>query len=1038
MDGLGIKERITKTGKGTDPIARKVRAREEAGRIRHEAGRIRNEAGRIRNEAGRIRNEAGRIRNEAGRQITRKIRKKQSSDRRIGSAIGRKQSRIEEARARAREHTTGLGKIGGEHALIPTKKVLDEVLNVLIYGGIGSAMSRRLYGVGRGEEKELGGGVGIGVFGEESRGIEIEGEEGIGRLLLEKGLKEVIEGEERGEVRVELERGIGLEFEKEKEESLSLRGKSLGLIEREGYRLKEEESLRERLEERLSEEGYREEEKELTGLGKVSEKELETGEELLKDGKDFLTYKWTGEEALKKGLGEFLQGMGSFRPLEEGSSKWMESGKLLTDILIPGKWLIESGFHVYDGNYGLALVSFIGGLVPIGFIIKVGGRALKSLWATKLGEGLERLGKKLFGAGTWIRRKLFGWTKWSKRLDAQEALAEKAIAEKNKYFREKIKLEKHYKANKKVTSGLEKELKEVGKIHKRFDKKLGKEIKDLEKELKKGELDIKKLSKIEDRILKLKEKYDRKINKIVPGLGLPKRLEKVIKMDKLDVKGGITKGGKTDDPIARKVRAREEAGRIRHEAGRIRNEAGRIRNEAVGRLGEKIRKKQSSDRRIGSAIGKKQSRIEEAGARAREHTTGLGKIGGEHALIPTKKVLDEVLNVLIYGGIGSAMSRRLYGVGRGKEKELGGRVLEEGGGVGIERGIGLEFEKEKEESLSLRGKSLGLIEREGYRLKEEESLRERLEERLSEEGYREEENELEGLGGVKRLEEELKEKKEKRVLELGKEVILKTLSVVGLVLGKLKEGLEAVKGNVESALKELNWKGSPLKNLRIVLGMVTSIFVTLDAWTKAKEIDYTSGVITVNGIWNNEGAAGELNITIKEELGFNETEAEKESFVHNPTNFLIFDLLQIVLHETFRPINTPAIQLARAMREGIEEKGEIKVYAHSQGTAVTQSALTLLTEKERSQVHYKGFGGQVYISEKEYGLASSENVKNAMDPVPIVNANPIRWLNPLNWHNPRRWLNPLKWRENLRDRRREWRIGSGKWHPFKNYKKDVR
>ena len=316
MDKLDVKGGITKGGKTDDPIARKVRAREEAGRIRHEASRLREEASRLREEASRLREEASRLREEAGRirneavgRLGEKIRKKQSSDRRIGSAIGRKQSRIEEARARAREHSTGLGKIGGEHALIPTKKMLDEVLNVLIYGGIGSAMSRRLYGVGRGKEKELGGrvleeggGVGIGVFGEESRGIEIEGEEGIGRLLLEKGLKEVIEGEERGEVRVELERGIGLEFEKEKEESLSLRGKSLGLIEREGYRLKEEESLRERLEERLSEEGYREEENELEGLGGVKrlEEELKEGIRLfVPDGLEKVKERIEREEGLE-------------------------------------------------------------------------------------------------------------------------------------------------------------------------------------------------------------------------------------------------------------------------------------------------------------------------------------------------------------------------------------------------------------------------------------------------------------------------------------------------------------------------------------------------------------------------------------------------------------------------------------------------------------------------------------------------------------------------------------------------------------------
>ncbi len=88
-------------------------------------------------------------------------------------------------------------------------------------------------------------------------------------------------------------------------------------------------------------------------------------------------------------------------------------------------------------------------------------------------------------------------------------------------------------------------------------------------------------------------------------------------------------------------------------------------------------------------------------------------------------------------------------------------------------------------------------------------------------------------------------------------------------------------------------------------------------------------------------------------------------------------------------IDITPLRAAELMKKGIAQKGEVYVIAHSQGSAIFERALELLTPEERAKVHYQGFGPQKYIDSKEEGLAEARNVRHRSDPIPHV-ANTIR------------------------------------------------
>jgi hypothetical protein len=117
------------------------------------------------------------------------------------------------------------------------------------------------------------------------------------------------------------------------------------------------------------------------------------------------------------------------------------------------------------------------------------------------------------------------------------------------------------------------------------------------------------------------------------------------------------------------------------------------------------------------------------------------------------------------------------------------------------------------------------------------------------------------------------------------------------------------------------------------------------------------------------------------------------SINNSSTLFGIGDGIQSIFYEFTGSYDKQVLNTASAIREGISEKGEVFVVAHSQGTQIFCLALNLLTDDEKRKIHYYGAGSEAFVDGKANGLASSRNVKNAGDMVPIIgNMNPIKTL----------------------------------------------
>jgi hypothetical protein len=147
-----------------------------------------------------------------------------------------------------------------------------------------------------------------------------------------------------------------------------------------------------------------------------------------------------------------------------------------------------------------------------------------------------------------------------------------------------------------------------------------------------------------------------------------------------------------------------------------------------------------------------------------------------------------------------------------------------------------------------------------------------------------------------------------------------------------------------------------------------------------------------NGIMNrDDDELNELAMTIYKTFGARDgTRIQNGS--HGPLGLL--DFVQIIGHEYFGAYDRPVHNMAKAIRKGIDLKGEVYVVAHSQGTAIFARALELLTPAERSKIHYYGAGSEWFVDPAKYGLASAENVWNKKDIVPSF-GNYIRVTNSL-------------------------------------------
>lgn len=131
--------------------------------------------------------------------------------------------------------------------------------------------------------------------------------------------------------------------------------------------------------------------------------------------------------------------------------------------------------------------------------------------------------------------------------------------------------------------------------------------------------------------------------------------------------------------------------------------------------------------------------------------------------------------------------------------------------------------------------------------------------------------------------------------------------------------------------------------------------------------------ISVNGIWNSSADAERVRRSVDSAYGKDSTVAVK-----NGTHFFgIGDLFQI-LGEELGLITTPSLHAADVIRD----IGATHAVGHSQGSSVFRGAVALLSDAERSDIHYQGFGPQSVINHSLYGLASASNEVRPGDPVP--------------------------------------------------------
>ncbi|MBL0058260.1 MAG: hypothetical protein IPP35_03940 [Elusimicrobia bacterium] len=197
--------------------------------------------------------------------------------------------------------------------------------------------------------------------------------------------------------------------------------------------------------------------------------------------------------------------------------------------------------------------------------------------------------------------------------------------------------------------------------------------------------------------------------------------------------------------------------------------------------------------------------------------------------------------------------------------------------------------------------------------------------------------------------------------------------------------------NVSVSFQEIT-RAHPVTANKLAIGIVASVF-SGDAFDNQAAFQFdTKGpaVVTVNGVFTSEVGGRKMNRAINTSLGIQTSVA----IVNNSHGPYVGDILQVAAHEFLGVIDTPAVQTATALRRGIQEKGEVYLIAHSQGTAISNVALELLTKEERSNVHYLGLGSETYVSANTMGLADAKNVRNEGDPV-FIFGNNIRvsnWL----------------------------------------------
>jgi outer membrane murein-binding lipoprotein Lpp len=225
-------------------------------------------------------------------------------------------------------------------------------------------------------------------------------------------------------------------------------------------------------------------------------------------------------------------------------------------------------------------------------------------------------------------------------------------------------------------------------------------------------------------------------------------------------------------------------------------------------------------------------------------------------------------------------------------------------------------------------------------------------------------------------------------------------TTVGIVAGAARAVVDVVRTSIE-LLGKLPIVGSMVKAAwRAKSEIVGDVFTVLsgDFLDKQPAIQFDKdpskpAVITVNGIQNSRSESKRMNNAINRAFGV-ESSSRISNDSHGPKGVL--DFIQIIGHEYLGAYDRPVQNMAKAIRAGIAQKGEVYVVAHSQGTAIFAKSLELLSASERSKIHYYGAGSEWFVDSQKAGLASGENVWNRKDLIPSLgnNARVTNWIVP--------------------------------------------
>jgi len=217
-------------------------------------------------------------------------------------------------------------------------------------------------------------------------------------------------------------------------------------------------------------------------------------------------------------------------------------------------------------------------------------------------------------------------------------------------------------------------------------------------------------------------------------------------------------------------------------------------------------------------------------------------------------------------------------------------------------------------------------------------------------------------------------------------------TVIGTGKGILRLAGAVIGATLELPVVKQVWTGT-----RILSGVIFGI-PSGDFFDKSLSIKFDKmgpAVISINGMWTSGKKARDIHDAVREYFGVKDA-----TMIRNRSHWVIGDIFQILGHELIGAIDKPALNTAKAIRVGIQEKGEVYVVAHSQGSAIFKQSLSLLSADERSKIHYIGLGPQWIIDSAAEGLASAKNIWNKGDFVPTL-GNRLRvvsnFLFPWNW-----------------------------------------